>query len=260
MIDFLLSLPTWLGSLVSIVLTTGAGITIYFVSYRLIFKYQKEDLKDSTSNLFRVIGLLVGLMLSLAFAEVIVEIRQIENAIQREAVAISDAATDLEFFDKETTFETRALLADYLQAVIEDDWPELANDKLGHRAGQLRKELLRSVMNLEPETAAQTELWARIVADIDAISDYRLIRLDNALAEPPVYIYVVFFGFLLTMACFGSYRPQGPLVALVALYTIFIGIVLYIIMALSDPFQGGFGIDPITFEQLLKILRSDLEV
>ena len=107
-IDLLLSLPTWSGSLISILFATGTGITIYFISYRFISEYQKEDLKDPISNLFRVIGLLVGLMLSLTFAEVIVEIRQIENAIQREAVAISDAATDLELFDKEKTHETRA--------------------------------------------------------------------------------------------------------------------------------------------------------
>ena len=258
MIDFLLSLPTWLGSFVSILFATGAGITIYFVSYKLISKYQKEDLKDPTSNFFRVIGLLVSVMVSLAFAEVIVEIRAIENAIEREAVAISDASTDLELFAAGETHKTRALLVDYLQAVIDDDWPELANDRLGRRPSELRNEIFDSVMKLEPETAAQKELWSRIVTDIDTISDYRLIRLDNALAEPPVYIYVVFFGFLVTMACFGSYRPQGPLVVLVSLYTVFVGLVLYMILALSDPFQGGFGIDPITFESLVKSLRADL--
>jgi hypothetical protein len=64
------------------------------------------------------------------------------------------------------------------------------------------------------------------MADVDNMSDYRLARLDTALAEPPVYAIVIIFGILVTMACFGAYRPQPPLVGLVLLYTIFIGLVL----------------------------------
>ena len=91
---------------------------------------------------------------------------------------------------------------------------------------------------------------------MDAISDSRLIRLDNALAKPPVYVYVIMFGFLVTMACFGAYRPQAPLVALVSLYTAFVGLVLYLIVSLSDPFQGAIGVSPTTLEQVVNHLKS----
>ena len=72
---------------------------VYFVSYKLISKYQRDELKDPTSSLFRVVGLLVSLMLSLAFSEVIAEVRVIRTAVEREAVAISDTFTNLELFD-----------------------------------------------------------------------------------------------------------------------------------------------------------------
>jgi hypothetical protein len=96
------------------------------------------------------------------------------------------------------------------------------------------------------------------MADIDALSGYRVIRLDNTLAEPPVYAYVIIFGFLVTMACFGAYRPQGPLVALVSLYTVFVGLVLFLIMKLSDPFQGDIGVNPTAFEYLVETLQSEI--
>ncbi len=73
-----------------------------------------------------------------------------------------------------------------------------------------------------------------------------------------MYIYAIIFGFLVTMACFGAYRPQVPLVALVSLYTVFIGLVLYLILAVSDPFQGGLGVDPTPFELLVETLRPDM--
>jgi len=68
----------------------------------------------------------------------------------------------------------------------------------------------------------------------------------------------VFFGFLLTMVCFGTYRPQVALVVLVSTYTLFIGLVLYLILALSDLFQGGMGVDPITFEHIVEKMRAEL--
>ena len=103
MIEFLLSLSTLAGSIISMVLATAAGLLVYGISYKLIAKYQSDDLKDPTSGLFRVIGTLVALMLSLAFAEVVTELRAIENAIERETVAISDTFNDLQRFDIEGT-------------------------------------------------------------------------------------------------------------------------------------------------------------
>ena len=138
MVDGLLSLPDWLGGLVVMVLTTGIGLGVYVASYKVIAKHQREDLKDPTSSLFRVVGMLVSLMLSLAFADVIVKLRTIENAVAREVVAISDTFQDLESFDPDKTREIRTLLIDYVDAVIDDDWPALADDRLGQRSRALK--------------------------------------------------------------------------------------------------------------------------
>ena len=100
MIDFLLSLSTWPGCLVAMGFTAIVG---YLIFYKLISKYKCEDMKEPTNNLFRVVGTLVSLMLALGFSEVIVELRTIRNAVQREAVAISDTFEVLKLFDMERT-------------------------------------------------------------------------------------------------------------------------------------------------------------
>ncbi len=103
MIEFLLSASTWLGITVSMMLATAAGLLVYGISHKLISRYASGELKDPTSSLFRVVGMLVSLMLSLAFAEVIVALRAVENAVEREAVAISDTFYDLQRFGIEKT-------------------------------------------------------------------------------------------------------------------------------------------------------------
>lgn len=256
MLESILLLPPWLGGLVAMTIATVLGLAVYLVSYRLISRQSRDDLKDPTSNLFRVVGMLVSLMLSLAFAEVIVELRAVENAIEREAVAIGDTFEDLRRFDEPATRDIRVTLLAYARAVVEDDWPALAKNRLGHRTNELKMRLTERVMSLEPKTPIQEKLWSRILTDVDAISGHRLIRLDSALAKPPVYVIVVIFGFLVTMAFFGAYRPRLSLMSLVSLYTVFVGLVLYLIVALSDPFHGALGIEPTTFEHLVEALRS----
>ena len=258
MIELLLSLPTWAGCIVLMGITAVVGFVVYLVFYKLITKYKREDMKEPTNNVFRVVGMLFSLMLALTFSEVLGDFTAIRNAVNRETVAISDIFEVLKLFDSEKTREIRTVLVEYAQAVVDDDWPALADDKLGQRAGALKWQLAEAVMNLKPATSAQEELWSHIMADIDALSDYRVIRLDNTLAEPPVYAYVIIFGFLVTMACFGAYRPQVPLIVLVTLYTIFVGLVLYLVLALSDPFQGDISVAPTAFEYLVEALQSEI--
>ena len=98
--------------------TTVVGLVVYLVFYKFISKYQSYDLKDPNTSLFRVVGLLVSLMLSLAFSEVITEVRVIRNSIEREAVAISDTFTNLELFDMERTQGIRTTLVEAMQSKI----------------------------------------------------------------------------------------------------------------------------------------------
>ena len=258
MLDFLLSLPTWLGCGVVMVITTGAGFAVYLAFVKFIEKYKSYDLKDPINNVFRVVGLLVSLMLALTFSEVISELKTIRKAVQQETVAISDAFKSLKLYDIDKTREIRATLIEYSKAVINDEWLTLADDNLSQIVEALRKQFVEAVVNLKPVNSKQEMMKSHIITDLDSLSDYRIIRLNSALAAPPFFIYIIIFGFLVTMACFGAYPPQTPLVVLISFYTIFIGLVLYLILQLSDPFNGDIGVSPSPFEYLIEMMESEI--
>jgi hypothetical protein len=134
----------------------------------------------------------------------------------------------------------------------------MADGRLSPRVGELKTQMAKGVLSLKPATPIKEKMVWYIMDDIDALSDHRVIRLDAALAKTPVYLYVIIFGFLVTMVCFGVYRPQAPLIVLVTFYTIFVGLVLYLILALSDPFQSGIGISPAPFAYLVETLQSEI--
>ena len=83
MIDALLSLPTLLGALIFVALTAAIGMVVYYVVFKLHKNRDSEEslkeIKSATSNLFRVVGWLFTLLLSLTFTDVVTELRETET-------------------------------------------------------------------------------------------------------------------------------------------------------------------------------------
>lgn len=257
MIQTLLALPTLVGITIVVGLTVFLGLVIYLVSHRLIAAgYPFEEMKDAAGSMFRVVGMLVSLFLSLTFADVLIELNALQKSVHGETNAVADTYSDLFQFGVEETGEARQLLLDYTRAVIDDDWPSLREDRLGDRATALLRQLETAVLNLEATDTIKENMWARIIANVDLISDFRVSRLQQALAQPPFFLIVVLFGFFVTMVCFGLYRPIAPLVVLVTLYVFFVGLVVYLILAFSDPFQGVPGVDATPLEYAISRMEE----
>ncbi len=241
-------------------LTAAVGLTVYFVSYKFIARtLNYEEVKDTASNLFRFAGVLAGLFLSLTFADVVINLNAIKSASNREAWALADIYYDLQHFGVEEVCSIQALLREYTQAVIEDDWPALKNDQLSERTHELLQQLEEAVLNLETTNVPQDTLRSLTIEDVDSISDYRLSRKQQAREQPPFFIIIVLFGFLVTMVCFGLYRPVNVLVVLMSLHALLVGLSISLTLSLSDPFEGMLGMDPVSFEEVLESMSSQNE-
>lgn len=256
LIEQLLHLHVFLGIILLMGLTTVVGLAVYILSYRLFADVQSKESRRAANYLFRAIGILVSLFLSLTFADVVLELNQIETAIEREAMMLEDIHRDMKRYDSDRARRTQGLLVDYIESVINHDWPALANDKLSNEARVVFEQLEYEVLHLEVETELQGILRPRIITDVGLVSDQRMVRLEQALAKPPLFLIVVIFGFLTTMVCFGPHEPNRLTLGLLSLYTSLIGLVIYLILAYSDPFQGSTGIDPTSLQYVLDQIRQ----
>jgi hypothetical protein len=252
LIEQILHLPVIAGGFVLMAITTLIGLLVYYLSFRFLASSQTKEARRATSGLFRVIGVLVSLFLSLTFADVMLELNQIEASVEREAVMLEDIHRDLGRYNTARALKAQTLLVEYIQGVIQYDWPALANDKLSKEVREILLQLEYEVLYLEDETEVQQILRPRIISDVSLVYELRLTRLEQALAKPPLFLIVVVFGFLITMACFGPHPPNRLTVGLLAMYTSLIGLVIYLILAFSDPFQGSTGIDPASLKYVLE--------
>ena len=155
MIKFVLALPELVGAGITMILATVCGLLVYGMAHKFISSFQSYDLKDSITGLFRMVGILVSLMLSLGFSEVMAEWKAIRNAIDREAVAISDVYLAMRLYDAEEAREIQKVVIDYIQAIVDDEWPAMAQNRFGQRASVLRIQLSEMVLRLEPANTLQ---------------------------------------------------------------------------------------------------------
>ena len=58
------------------------------------------------------------------------------------------------------------------------------------------------------------------------------------------------------MVYFGVYQPRRIFVWLLSFYTAFVGIVIYMILAMSAPFQGATAVDSAPLQLMLQTMRE----
>lgn len=255
MLDALVNLPALLGCLIFMTTIVVVGLVTYVASHKTLFKDKQDALGDATRTIFLGVNLLVGLFLSLTLNDLVASVGEVKDIAEREAVAISDVYNGLRHFHPDQAGDIQQKLIEYTSVLIEDEWPTLAEDRLSDRAEVLLREIGSSVLLLESDDRIENSSWKRISADIDLMSDYRLARLQGALTMPPFFLLVVIFGIIVVMVCLGVYPPSHSLVVLVSIYLSFVGLVVYLILALSNPFQGMLGVDTVPLEHVLKKMQ-----
>jgi len=107
MIEKLLFLPFALGGVVFVAFVIVTGIVVMFVSHRLLMRCESggisDELRRLEGNLFRVVGWLLTLLLTLTFTNVVGEAVNTRHSVEREAADILEIDENLRRFGRPAT-------------------------------------------------------------------------------------------------------------------------------------------------------------
>ena len=200
--------------------------------------------------------MLLGLMLSMNFANVRTEYVKIQDSVELEAKEISELVYDFDRFGSGDATTLQDKLLECLEIVINDEWPRLAEGSLSQKAQKLFLDIEDGILVLEPEFQYQQDLKARLLKDIDEISDYRSARIYAGNVSLNWFIGVVLFGFLMSsfLLCVNPVRLATLI--FIACYSTFIGIVLYSIVDLNQPYHGLTHVSVKPFQTVHNALSS----
>ncbi len=187
-------------------------------------------------------GLLVGLLAVAAYQNA----EAVERAAFNEAASVSSLYADAASYPDPMRSELREMLRDYVLYTVLKDWPAHARGEIllggAHRADAMRQRLA----GFSPATPSQDILHRQVTQVFHEFSRARDARLGGVLTRiPEVLWYAVIAGAAVNIAflLMLKIRP-APHLVLGGLVSFFLGVMLFVIIALDDPLRGDGGLQP----------------
>jgi len=256
MIDLLLDSSIRVGLVVFVLIIIAFSLVIYLTTHYLIKNILSKNHERVGRILFRVAASLLGLILSITFANQRVLYFSIKNSIEAEAAALVDVKVDLDLYNSNETNLISAKIKDYIIYIAADGWQSIEADPFHSRPFVLFREIYTDLNNLEPNTPLQERLKDNMLSDIDRLSDYLQVRLYSFQEKSNPLIYTSIIGLIGIMILFAVYRPDRLSIGLLLVYISFIGIVLYFILMMSNPLKGPLQIEPGPFLILQETIET----
>jgi len=255
-IQSLVGLPPVIGGTIFAAAAVVTGLGTYAGARIIVGKQAIFENNNLAMQLFRVVGTLLVLLLSLTFADVRIETGAIRNSVDVEAGLLGDTFKNLDTFDSAEAEAITAQLVEYIDAVIEDEWEAMRRGEIAENVIDLFRNIEIAVLTLETTTPLQEELHRQIIDDIDAVSDSRLLRLTKISKTVPVFLYVALLAFLWSNAMLSVFTPRNKAVFFIGGYCAFVGIVVYVILAMSSHFEGIGAVTPDSLEYLSDYVKG----
>ena len=242
--DFL-ALPGPLGATIFVV---GAVLLVFapYVVLRRIFANRLAiDTGELAGTVLFRIGALHGLILALVFADELVRHQELRDNIALEAAAASDLLRNLENYDPVGTVQISKNVQAYLGSAIYEEWPGLVERKLSPQTWLQWELMYLSILDLDPTIRRDLDLRNRLIQDAETIAEARQARLFSTAAgvSGPFWV-IALVGFLFVSVPFFVFKPDNVNLFLLILFGAYNGIIVYFILALSNPFHGPVPLEP----------------
>ncbi len=238
----------WLLAIVFIAGAMALAFGPYFLARRFFQRRATERTYDLAGSVLFRIGALHALILALMFAHVTALFLDLRNAVTDEAAATTDVYHDLERYDAEITEIIRRDLALYAGAVINNEWPLLADHQLSSDAWDQWRKVFDAILDLEPENQRQNDLRAFMLKNMASIARFRERRLIGSWGNVPSIFWVVaIVGFVLICLPYFVFEPSSTNMMLLCIFAAYNGLVLYVIYSTGHPFDSPVTVEPTPF-------------
>ena len=245
-------LPSWVGAVLFAAAATIVALGMHFALRWLLSRHAAEDTRNISGALIQRMGTLYALVLAFVFAQEYSDYNQINATTTREAAAVSSVYHGLRKYDYDGTKEIRRTVARYVQTVIVEEWDLLSEKKLSSDAWKHYRDVEIKLLHLAPQGLFQSDLRSQMIHDWDIVSQSRIARVSFAVYDVPAFLMgVCIAGFFFAVAPHFAFSSKAANLFLISLHAFFNGLIIYLILAIANPFSIPARIEPAAFEMLM---------
>jgi hypothetical protein len=209
---------------------------------------------ELVSYFVSALGVFYGLMLGLIAVGTYETFSQVEERVADEAAVVAALYSDVSMFPEPVRSKLQTDIRDYVTAVIEKIWPDQTRGRINESAGAILHRFHNDLLTVEPGTKAMDNLHADSIRQLNLLLTFRRQRLASVTSGLPATLYyVIVVGAILNLwlCCLFSVDRLSLHLSLVAVLAAFIGLVMFLIAAMDNPFRGDFCVSSEPFQNLL---------
>lgn len=259
MSDLVRNLPTWLVGVVVVGAWTALGGLGVAVVRPLVQKRLGERHHDVVVPLFLTTATMYAIVVAFVVVAVWQQYSDAESADQRESTILVTLYRETLGMPEPLAGGLRADLRAYTVAVIEQELPALRAGTTSGAAQGALDQLFASSLGRAPQQSDLPEVYQQFLANLSTLAQLRTDRmLSSRSSLPGMLAFGLVAGGLLTIAgsaLFVMQRRELQAVA-AALMGAMIGLLLFVILVLDQPYAGGAALGPGDYQYAQAVFQA----
>jgi hypothetical protein len=251
MLELVFSLPLWALALTLNVWLMGFAL----VGLRAFRRWAlpRLNIGDDDADLYYSAAvmqsamMLYGLVAALTAVSVWSQYSQVSDVVSSEATTLARLWRDVRGYPQAERDALQDELRGYTEQIINEAWPEQRQGRTPQDGVEHMNRLQAQLFAFEPRLESQKILHAETLSAFNSLIQARRLRLDAVGKGLPVVMWFVLMPGAMGcvfLAFFFRIRDTRYQAILAASLSGFIAMVLFVIVALDQPFRGAMAIGP----------------
>ena len=245
---------TWLSGLVFVSLS----MVVAAVGSRLMRRWVSLDFLQTHHEVggffIGVLGTIYAVLLAFVIFVVWNQYDSAKAAVSQEVNQLDDLLRMSKGFSDPVHDKVRGAIHKYANVVIDEEWASLAHGERSPAAQHAIDDVWDIYRQIDPQATREIALYSESLTRLNDLSDSRRLRIHFSQDTVPIVLLVLlWFGAAVTIGFtyFFGLRNLNSQQLMTAALTGVIIFILFLIMALDNPFAGDFCISKEPFLTLL---------
>lgn len=252
-------METWLLGVVIV----GVSVLLAHVGLRLVRRRVPltvlETQHEVAGFIIGVLGAIYAVLLAFVVVALWDQFGDAKIIVTTEANQVNDLSRMAQGFPTPARQRLLEGLRVYGQSVVEDEWNAMSQGEASQKTQTAIDNLWQLFREVEPQTNRENALYAQSLDRLNEMSDSRRLRIHASADDIPAVIQVLLWGGGLLIIAFTyffgvkSIRSQALMTAALACEVAFL---LFLVVALDNPFHGYLRISPEPMQQVLERIKA----
>jgi len=258
---WLYDLSSWLFILVIVGFFTAFGLAGLYLTRGWVRRLHRVDHSHNDIVGFYLAGITVfyGITLGLVAVGTWDTFSDAQHKEDHEAMALGGLYHDVSAYPEPIRSELQSDLRAYTRGVIDVGWPLQRKGIVPNNASGPIDQFQKALLSFEPTTEQQKILSAEAYHAFNDLVESRRSRLNSVTAELPGPVWtMVVAGALLSIATtwFFDTVSFSMHFCMTVLFTVLIGLLIYLIASLDNPYRGRISIGPESLERVYEQIMT----